>query len=197
MVLSAQSMVVLSFVSLFPFGLCSRSCSTTLGSRVCSTTGRVRMAPGRPLASDTSGAEQDSSRSETNQRTITSRPRNVLGSELRCCCLAPRTGFYRDGWCQTGEQDLGRHTVCAIMTDEFLHFSASRGNDLMTPMPQYSFPGLKAGDKWCLCVLRWKEAFDAGVAPHVVLEACHEKSLEYVNLDDLRAHAVPSSESSS
>lgn len=119
-----------------------------------------------------------------------SRPRSVAGGELRQCCLQPRTGFYRDGYCQTGPEDLGRHTVCAEVTAEFLEFSKARGNDLMTPAPAYGFPGLKPGDKWCLCASRWKEAFDAGVAPKVYLEATHEKTLEFVSLEDLRRHAV-------
>jgi uncharacterized protein (DUF2237 family) len=114
---------------------------------------------------------------------------NVFGESLITCSTAPMTGFYRDGCCNTGPMDSGTHTVCAIMTDDFLAFSKSRGNDLTTPRPQWQFPGLKAGDKWCLCVLRWKEALDAGVAPQVVLEATHEKSLEFVEMDDLIAHA--------
>lgn len=131
------------------------------------------------------------SRSASQPSPVSSRPKNVLGTELECCCLSPRTGFYRDGFCQTGEQDIGRHTVCAIVTEEFLHFSNSRGNDLMTPNPAYGFPGLKAGDKWCLCALRWKEAFDAekgglrGVTPKVFLAATHANTLDYVSLDDL------------
>ena len=117
-------------------------------------------------------------------------PTNVLGTELQCCCREPLTGFYRDGYCRTGADDRGLHTVCAVMTDEFLEFSASAGNDLSTPMPEYGFPGLEAGDKWCLCVTRWKEAFEAGRAPTVVLEATHQSALEFVDLDDLRAHAA-------
>jgi uncharacterized protein len=114
---------------------------------------------------------------------------NVLGGELQCCCLRPRTGFYRDGFCQTGEQDAGRHTVCAIVSDAFLQFSRARGNDLTTPMPEFRFPGLKSGDRWCLCVLRWKEALDAGVAPRVVLDATHAKALDFVSLPNLESHA--------
>jgi len=116
--------------------------------------------------------------------------RNVLGGELKCCCLKPLTGFYRDGYCRTGPDDLGRHTVCAILTDEFLEFTLSMGNDLITPRPEFNFPGLKAGDKWCLCVLRWREALEAGVAPPVILEACHESALEFVSLEDLQRHAA-------
>ncbi|MEB3294044.1 MAG: DUF2237 domain-containing protein [Synechococcales bacterium] len=120
---------------------------------------------------------------------ISSRPKNVLGRELQCCCSTPRTGFYRDGFCQTGPQDYGSHTICAQVTQAFLEFSRSRGNDLMTPMPLYDFPGLKPGDKWCLCVSRWQEAWEAGVAPPVVLEACHEKALQVVTLEQLRIHS--------
>ena len=100
------------------------------------------------------------------------------------------TGFYRDGCCSTGPGDMGLHTVCAEMTDEFLEFSASRGNDLSTPNPMFDFPGLEAGDRWCLCAERWKEAFDAGMAPRVVLEATHISTLEFVDLEDLRRFAV-------
>lgn len=116
--------------------------------------------------------------------------RNVLGGPLDCCCTAPRTGFYRDGYCHTGPQDLGSHTVCALMTDEFLAFSRRRGNDLVTPRPEFGFPGLKAGDRWCLCVSRWKEALEAGVAPRVLLTACHERALQVVTLEQLQAHAL-------
>jgi uncharacterized protein (DUF2237 family) len=116
--------------------------------------------------------------------------RNVLGDPLACCCLQPKTGFYRDGYCHTGPQDIGSHTVCAQMTDAFLRFSVARGNDLVTPHPEFGFPGLKAGDRWCLCVLRWIEAFEAGVAPPIVLAATHEKALEYASLAQLRARAL-------
>lgn len=116
--------------------------------------------------------------------------RNVLGGPLATCCTAPMTGFYRDGSCHTGPQDAGTHVVCAQVTREFLDFSVARGNDLVTPVPQFHFPGLKPGDKWCLCALRWKEALDARVAPPVVLAATHEKALEVVSLDDLKRHAL-------
>ncbi len=115
---------------------------------------------------------------------------NVLGGKLECCCLKPRTGFYRDGYCRTGPGDHGLHTVCVQVTEEFLEFSADQGNDLSTPMPEYEFPGLVAGDRWCLCVTRWVEAFEADRAPAVVLEATHVSALEFVSLEDLRAHAV-------
>ncbi len=114
---------------------------------------------------------------------------NVFGLPLEPCCMDPLTGFHRDGRCRTDDEDLGRHVVCAIMTAEFLAFTASRGNDLSTPRPEYAFPGLKPGDRWCLCALRWKEACDQGVAPPVVLEACAEEALRYVELDQLVQHA--------
>jgi uncharacterized protein (DUF2237 family) len=116
--------------------------------------------------------------------------RNVLGGELQACSHAPMTGFYRDGCCNTGGDDAGVHTVCAVMTDEFLAFSAQQGNDLSTPQPAYGFEGLKAGDQWCLCASRWKEAFDQGVAPQVYLAGTHIASLEYATLDELKANAM-------
>jgi uncharacterized protein (DUF2237 family) len=116
--------------------------------------------------------------------------RNVLGGALQDCSLRPLTGFYRDGCCQTGPDDLGVHTVCALMTAEFLQFSVARGNDLVTPVPAFGFPGLKPGDRWCLCAARWKEALDAGAAPRVVLGATHERTLEIVSLEDLKRHAI-------
>jgi uncharacterized protein (DUF2237 family) len=116
--------------------------------------------------------------------------KNVLGGELQVCGTSPVTGFYRDGCCNTGASDAGLHLVCAEVTDEFLRFSLSRGNDLTTPVPAFGFPGLKAGDRWCLCVERWKEALQAGVAPPVILAATHVSALEFVELDDLRAHAA-------
>ncbi len=115
--------------------------------------------------------------------------KNIFGEPLQTCCTAPMTGFFRDGLCKTDASDHGTHTVCAIVTEEFLTFSKSMGNDLSTPRPQWQFPGLKPGDKWCLCASRWKEAFLAGVAPKVILEATHEKTLEYISIDDLIAHA--------
>lgn len=116
--------------------------------------------------------------------------RNVLGERLQTCCESPVTGFYRDGCCNTGPDDFGVHTVCALMTKEFLEFSRARGNDLSTPMPDIGFPGVKPGDRWCLCAARWKEALDAGMAPRVVLTATHEATLEFVSLDDLKKHAI-------
>lgn len=106
--------------------------------------------------------------------------RNVLKGALQACCTNPMTGFYRDGYCRTGPADSGSHVVCAIMTEEFLDFTRLRGNDLSTPMPYFNFPGLKPGDRWCLCALRWKEAYQEGFAPPVILEATHEKVLEFI-----------------
>ena len=122
--------------------------------------------------------------------TTPSKAKNVLGGELQTCSTDPMTGFYRDGCCNTGGQDAGLHVVCSLMTQEFLEFSRDCGNDLISPMPMYHFPGLKPGDRWCLCAARWKEAHDAGKAPRVVLEATHISALEYADLDDLRNHAV-------
>lgn len=116
---------------------------------------------------------------------------NVLGAPLAICCTEPMSGFYRDGYCRTGPMDTGRHVVAAQVTQEFLDFTLSRGNDLMTPRPEYQFPGLKAGDRWCLCAVRWREAEAAGVAPPVMLEATHAKALEFIPLEVLKAHAQP------
>ena len=111
--------------------------------------------------------------------------RDSLGTDLKCCGTKPMTGYFRDGFCRTTETDRGRHVVACIVNEKFLHFTRQMGNDLSSPNPMYNFPGLKPGDKWCVCALRWKEAFDAGCAPEVILEATHERSLDYVNLDDL------------
>jgi len=115
---------------------------------------------------------------------------NVLGAPLVPCSYDPLTGFNRDGCCNTDEHDRGRHVICAKVTQDFLEFSFKKGNDLITPRPEYRFAGLKAGDRWCLCALRWKEAFDAGFAPLVVLESTHMKALDYVTLDQLQSHAL-------
>lgn len=116
--------------------------------------------------------------------------KNVLGGKLETCSTSPMTGFYRDGCCNTGANDSGTHTVCSQVTTEFLEFSKSRGNDLSTPRPEFNFVGLKDGDKWCLCASRWREAFQAGVAPLVDLNATHAKTLEFVSLADLQKHAA-------
>ena len=114
--------------------------------------------------------------------------KNVLGTDLVDCSLDPLTGYYRNGCCDTGSGDMGVHTVCAIMTEEFLAFSKEAGNDLSTPMPEYGFEGLKPGDQWCLCAPRWQEAFLQGNAPQVRLESTHIATLEWARLDDLKAH---------
>ena len=116
--------------------------------------------------------------------------KNVLGGDLDDCSHDPKTGFYRDGSCNTGAGDHGVHTVCAVVTDEFLEYSKSVGNDLSTPMPQYGFAGLADGDQWCVCAPRWQEAFEAGKAPSVRLASTHIGTLEWCSLGDLRAHAV-------
>lgn len=133
---------------------------------------------------------QDTLMSITNGNGHYPKPKNVLGGELKSCCADPMTGFYRDGYCRTGADDTGRHTVCILATEEFLAYSKSVGNDLSTPMPQYAFPGVKDGDKWCLCVTRWQQAFEDGMAPQVLLAATHESALQVVNLDDLKRHAA-------
>jgi uncharacterized protein (DUF2237 family) len=115
--------------------------------------------------------------------------RNVLGEELMPCSNAPLTGFFRNGCCETGPEDVGMHTVCAVMTADFLAFSKAVGNDLSTPNPQFGFAGLRPGDRWCLCAPRWKEALDAGHAPQVVLEATHEETLAITTLSVLKEHA--------
>ncbi|MGB0347562.1 MAG: DUF2237 family protein [Balneolaceae bacterium] len=111
--------------------------------------------------------------------------KNVFGEELIPCCYNPVTGYFRDGFCRTDESDRGSHVVCAIITDEFLEFSKQAGNDLSTPRPEFSFPGLKAGDQWCLCALRWKEAYENGKAPMVILEASAEEALRYIEIGQL------------
>jgi uncharacterized protein (DUF2237 family) len=116
--------------------------------------------------------------------------RNVLGEPLSPCSFEPLTGFYRDGCCKTGPDDVGSHLVCAIMSDEFLQFSYQRGNDLITPRPEWRFPGLQTGDQWCLCLSRWLEALEAGCAPKIKLESTHIKVLERVDLDTLKRYDV-------
>ena len=125
-------------------------------------------------------------------RAIDTKPtqRNVLGDALQACSHDPKTGFYRTGCCETGPDDLGSHTVCVVVTDEFLAFSRAAGNDLSTPMPEYGFPGLRDGDRWCLCAPRWQEALLNGRAPRVVLAATHEGALQHCQLEDLQTHAI-------
>ncbi len=120
------------------------------------------------------------------------KPKNVLGTDLQTCSMNPVTGYFRDGCCNHGATDHGLHLVCTQVSESFLRFSQERGNDLSTPIPEYDFPGLKEGDRWCLCVLRWKEALLSGVAPSVVLEATHMSTLEFVDLEDLKRHALSS-----
>jgi uncharacterized protein (DUF2237 family) len=117
--------------------------------------------------------------------------KNVLGTPLRTCGRDPLTGFYRNGRCDTGRDDEGLHLVCTRVTAEFLEFSAAHGNDLSTPSPEWGFPGLRPGDRWCVCVRRWKEAMEAGAAAPVVLESTHVSALEFVSIEELSAHAVP------
>ncbi len=118
------------------------------------------------------------------------RPLNVLGRPLEPCCFDPLTGFYRDGHCRTGGDDLGVHAVCVEVTEEFLQFSVSAGNDLSTPRPEWGFPGLVAGDRWCLCADRWREALEAGTAPPILLRATHASMLEFVTMGELEANAL-------
>jgi len=118
------------------------------------------------------------------------RPVNVFGQPLEPCSLDPVTGFFRSGSCETCAEDLGSHTVCAQLTEQFLEFSKARGNDLSTPRPEHEFPGLKPGDRWCLCAARWGEAFEAGAAPRVLLRSTHQKALEILPLKDLKSHAI-------
>ena len=130
---------------------------------------------------------RDDSNNGVGRRHI---PRNALGEPLEDCSSKPMTGFYRDGCCNTGREDIGSHTVCVVMTSAFLDFSKSRGNDLSTPVPEFGFPGLKPGDRWCLCAPRWQEAFEANQAPRVVVRATHEAALADCSLADLKRCAV-------
>lgn len=115
---------------------------------------------------------------------------NVLGEPLAPCSMQPVTGFYRDGRCNTGPEDIGLHAVCVLLTEEFLDFSAAQGNDLSTPQPDFGFPGLKPGERWCLCAARWQQALEAGAAPRVVLQATHAAALRVVSLSDLKKYAL-------
>jgi len=124
------------------------------------------------------------------QNTTAKQPLNVLGTALESCCNDPMTGYWRDGYCRTAGEDRGTHVVCAVMTQEFLEYTKSRGNDLSTPNPAYRFPGLKPGDKWCLCILRWLEAEKAGVAPMVNLASTDDAALKYTNLELLKKYQI-------
>ena len=115
---------------------------------------------------------------------------NVLNEPLVPCCQSPMTGFFRDGYCRTNEQDFGRHVICAQMTEEFLAFTKKQGNDLSTPVPDYGFPGLQPGDRWCLCAVRWKEALKNNCAPPVILESCEITALSVVSIEELRKHQI-------
>ncbi len=121
---------------------------------------------------------------------MTHAARNVLGTPLQACCHAPATGFYRDGYCRTGKHDQGRHVVCAEVSASFLAYTREQGNDLSTPRPEFDFPGLQPGDRWCLCAVRWLEAHEAGMAPKVILEACDSAALQVVPLEILRQYAI-------
>ena len=123
-----------------------------------------------------------------SQKSNMDGPKNVFGDKLALCCDDPMTGYFRTGFCMTNKDDYGTHIVCAKVTDEFLAYSKSLGNDLITPLPEYNFPGLKAGDKWCLCISRWLEAMNAGYAPPIDLNATHQKALEYVSLELLQQY---------
>ena len=124
-------------------------------------------------------------------KTPTPKAKNVLGTELKGCSDQPKTGFFRDGCCNTTDEDFGAHTVCAEVTEDFLAYSKQMGNDLSTPRPEYGFPGLKPGDRWCLCASRWVEAMEAGKAPRLVLESTHARTLDYAPLAVLQRHAIP------
>ena len=115
---------------------------------------------------------------------------NVYGKPLRVCCMQPMTGFFRNGCCDTSDEDMGLHCVCVILTTSFLEFSKSKGNDLTTPIAEYNFPGLNEGDKWCLCASRWLEAYNHGVAPKVVISATHQKALDIIDLATLEEYAI-------
>lgn len=116
--------------------------------------------------------------------------KNILGGALEACCFAPKTGYFRDGYCRTDDNDYGRHVICAEITEGFLRFTKDQGNDLSTPRPEFGFPGLKPGDRWCLCALRWKEAWEQDMAPPVILEGCEESALEVVPLEILQDYAL-------
>ena len=127
---------------------------------------------------------------QTKEDSLMAKAKNVLGETLEVCCMSPMTGFLRNGTCETGPRDIGTRVVCAEVTEEFLKFTRSRGNDLITPSPSHGFPGLKPGDRWCLFVSRWEEGLDAGLAPSVVLSATHETSLKHVSMVDLKKNAI-------
>ena len=142
------------------------------------------------------GTERRATTGEGNME-LPERGKNVLGQFMEDCSLDPLTGFYRDGCCRTSEDDRGSHTVCCQVTAQFLEFSRMRGNDLSTPVPQFDFPGLKPGDQWCLCAARWREAYEAGAAPFVRLEATHERALDIVTMEQLLEFAISANQTHS
>ena len=143
---------------------------------------KAKTKPANPAC----GPVKETNKSKIMENNKAKHGKNVLGTDLKIAGTDPITGYYRDGFCSAGAEDRGVHVVAAVLTDAFLKYSKEQGNDLITPFPAYGFPGLKANDKWCLCASRWKEAFDAGVAPPVILEATHEKALEFATLEQLR-----------
>jgi len=180
------------FLPLYSWGIAGNA-NCRRGEGVRELTKKIKRSSRTILYSSGSGDD-----SNDNSQTISSAV-NVLGTPLKCCCsnvggTGIGTGFYRNGYCATGEQDLGRHTVCVKVTDDFLEYSKSVGNDLSTRMPEYMFPGLKAGDIWCLCAERWRQAFQAGKAPQVYLQRTHEKTLTYVPFDTLLEFALDADE---
>lgn len=142
------------------------------------------------ICANLSAQQSTTTMSQSNGTPEYVKAKNVLGGKLQSCCFEPLTGYFRDGYCRTDLSDRGTHTVCAIVTKEFLEYTKSKGNDLSTPFPQFNFPGLKPGDKWCLCASRWLEAYHAGAAPKILLEATHEKTLSIVGIEILKAHSV-------
>jgi hypothetical protein len=160
---------------------------------------RTRSTACRPFPMAPTEDDEDDGVMPAAAATAAEMASNVLGTPLQCCCAdvggsGIGTGFYRNGYCSTGEQDLGRHTVCCKVTDEFLAYSKRVGNDLSTKMPQYYFPGLKEGDVWCLCAQRWAQAYQDGMAPKIFLQATHEKTLDFVPFEVLREHAIDKDE---
>src|SRR5262249_8710534 len=168
-------------------GKSTRSCGKTEKARICTpirdSSGECRFT-GATLRNKM--LRDDRTSGEGPGRAA----RNVLGEALEICSIKPMTGFYRDGCCNTGREDIGSHTVCVVMTSAFLEFSKSRGNDLSPPLPEFGFPGLRPGDRWCLCAARWQEALDANQAPRVVLRATHDGALVHCSLGDLKRFAV-------
>ena len=155
------------------------------------TTATTQAQNGTNTSKPGCGPVKETNKQKIMDNKIAKHGKNVLGTALKIAGTSPMTGFYRDGYCSSGTDDLGIHVVAAEVTDEFLQYSKSKGNDLITPHPAYGFQGLKSGDKWCLCAARWKEAYDAGVAPPVVLEATHEKALEFATLQELKSVKRP------